>query len=38
MITDAETNTVYISDLLKEKYPELHADMRAVLSEKNSVV
>ncbi len=31
MITDSETNTVYVSDLLKEKYPELHTGLGSIL-------
>lgn len=33
MITDSETNTVYISDLLKEKFTELHHDLTFLLRE-----
>jgi len=31
MITDEQTNTVYISDLLKEKYPEVHTALSSTL-------
>ena len=33
MITDSETNIVYISDLLKEKFTELHHDLTFLLRE-----
>ncbi len=33
MITDAETNVVYISDLLESRYPELVGQLRGILSE-----
>jgi len=33
MITDAETNVVYISDLLEFRYPELACRLRGILSE-----
>jgi len=33
MITDAETNVVYVSDLLESRYPELVGRLRGILSE-----
>lgn len=33
MMTDEQTNAVYISDLLKEKYPEVHGALSFILRE-----